>query len=55
MRGDVRDASFPPLLVPRDLSWEESHATAFHGVTGPSVVRLECGGQCAGRSQVASR
>jgi hypothetical protein len=24
-----------------DLSWEKSHATAFHGVTGPSVVRLD--------------
>jgi hypothetical protein len=41
MRADVRDAPDPPLLVQCDLSWEESHATAFHWVTGPSVVRLD--------------
>src|SRR5437867_4240246 len=26
--ADVRDASYPPLLVRCDLSWEKSHATA---------------------------
>jgi hypothetical protein len=37
--ADVRDAPDSPLLVRCDLSWKKSHATAFYGVTRPSVVR----------------
>jgi hypothetical protein len=37
----VRDASYPPLIVPRDVSWEKSRATACRWVTGSAVVRLD--------------
>ena len=55
MRGGCARRIVPPLLVPRDLSWESPRATAcrlghrpFGGAPGYS-------GQCVGRSQVASR
>jgi hypothetical protein len=51
--ADVRDASYPSLLVRYDLSWEKSRARPCRWVTGPSVVSPGCDGRCADRSQVA--
>ncbi len=41
------------MLMPRDLSWEKSRATAVDGVTGPEVGAPERDGQSVGRFQVA--
>lgn len=53
--ADVRDASCPPLLALRDWFWNESQATACHGVTGPSVVRLDATGNVPAAVRSRSR
>lgn len=43
------------MLVRYDLSWEKSYATAFHGVTGPSAVRLDAAGNLPAALRSRSR
>jgi hypothetical protein len=47
---DVRDAPNPPHARAVRLVLGEVVRAAFHGVTGPSVVRLDAAGNVPGRS-----